>query len=304
MLAGYRPPVIYQHPLAYLVGLEGLALLRAWGGDFDREFVEARLAEVRRLLDHDTLTSHPGAWVREGRTGDVYGQWAETYDDPGNGLFALDEPVVDEILDRLPIGTALDTACGTGRLAARLAGRGHQVVGVDDSPAMLRRARRQVPGVPFVRGDLQRLPVRDDAVDVVTSGLALTHVADLEQVLNELARVVRPGGAAIITDVHPEHVLRGSVPNALGPGGQPQQPACHRHPVGDHLRAALAAGFRVRRFDELYAPADHRPAAPSPREPEIGAWRDWPWTLLDWVPDAARAAWDVPAVMVWHLELD
>jgi hypothetical protein len=39
--------VVYQHPLAYLLGIEGVALLRAWGGDHDREFVQARLAEVR-----------------------------------------------------------------------------------------------------------------------------------------------------------------------------------------------------------------------------------------------------------------
>ena len=42
--------MIYQHPLAYLLGIEGVALLRAWAGDHDREFVHARLADVRRLL--------------------------------------------------------------------------------------------------------------------------------------------------------------------------------------------------------------------------------------------------------------
>jgi len=38
--------VIYQHPLAYLLGLEGVALLHAFAGEYDREFTEARLAEV------------------------------------------------------------------------------------------------------------------------------------------------------------------------------------------------------------------------------------------------------------------
>jgi hypothetical protein len=41
--------MIYQHPLAYLLGLEGIALLRAWAGDFDQDFVDARLAEVHAL---------------------------------------------------------------------------------------------------------------------------------------------------------------------------------------------------------------------------------------------------------------
>lgn len=43
--------MIFQDPLAYLLGLEGIALLDAWAGDHDREFTEARLAEIRRLAD-------------------------------------------------------------------------------------------------------------------------------------------------------------------------------------------------------------------------------------------------------------
>lgn len=44
--------VLHQHPLAYLLGLEGVALMRAFAGEYDRAFTEARFAEIRRLLDH------------------------------------------------------------------------------------------------------------------------------------------------------------------------------------------------------------------------------------------------------------
>jgi|GEM_PF-6287074 len=47
----------YQHPLAYLLGLEGHALLRGWAGDYDRAFVEERLAEIVALLGNDALTA-------------------------------------------------------------------------------------------------------------------------------------------------------------------------------------------------------------------------------------------------------
>ena len=47
--------MIYQDPLAYLLGLEGIALLDAWAGDHDRAFTDARLAEIRRLLDDEAL---------------------------------------------------------------------------------------------------------------------------------------------------------------------------------------------------------------------------------------------------------
>jgi hypothetical protein len=43
--------IIHQHPLAYLLGLEGIALLRAFAGEHGRVFTEARFAEVRRLLE-------------------------------------------------------------------------------------------------------------------------------------------------------------------------------------------------------------------------------------------------------------
>ncbi len=53
--------VIYQDPLAYLLGLEGIALLDAWAGDHDREFTQTRLAEIRRLQDDEKLRAVPGA---------------------------------------------------------------------------------------------------------------------------------------------------------------------------------------------------------------------------------------------------
>jgi hypothetical protein len=45
----------YEHPLAYVLGLEGIALMRAFTGEYDREFVDARIAEIRRLLDDESL---------------------------------------------------------------------------------------------------------------------------------------------------------------------------------------------------------------------------------------------------------
>ena len=210
--------MIYQHPLAYLIGLEGVALLRAWSGDFDEAFVRERLDEVRHLLEDETLTGHPGVHVEQGATGDAYRQWATTYDDPGNDLLELDLPFIDAVLDTLPSGSAVDTACGTGRLTRRLARRGHLVVGVDGSVDMVRQARQNVSGISFVVGDLHDLPLPDASVDLVTNALALTHVADLDRVLAEFARVLRPGGTALISDVHPDLVTLGSSVKAPGTG--------------------------------------------------------------------------------------
>jgi hypothetical protein len=112
--------VIYQHPLAYLLALEGVALLRAYAGDYDRAFCQARIAEIRRLLDSPELAGD-GVEVTRCDTVEGYRSWSRTYDQPGNGLFAFEEPVVHEMLGGLGPGTALDAACGTGRHSAFLA---------------------------------------------------------------------------------------------------------------------------------------------------------------------------------------
>jgi ubiquinone/menaquinone biosynthesis C-methylase UbiE len=293
--------VIYQHPLAYLLGIEGLALLRAWAGDHDEAFVRARLAEVRRLLDEPALAGHPGVPVRRGDLVTAYRDWSGSYDEPRNSLFDSDEPVVHEILDRLPAGAALDAACGTGRYAAYLAARGHRVVGVDGSAAMLDRARVRVPAAAFVRGDLHRLPLAAGAVDAVVCALALVHVPSLAPVLAELARVLRPGGHLVISDVHHELVLRGSVVHSVGPGGEPGVTPTYRHTAGDYLRAALPAGLRVLACEE---PRRSVPELPAATGLDPGEWADWPWTLLPLVPEATRSAWTVPSTITWHFELE
>lgn len=302
--------MIYQHPLAYLLALEGLALMRAWVGDFEQDFVLARLAEVRRLMDDDRLSGHPGVMVEWGQVSSGYRKWAPTYDDPTNGLFSLDTPIVGEILDGLGEGkgrVAADAACGTGRLSSLLVERGYDVVGIDGSPEMLDVARTRFPNATWREGDLRALPLDDSSVDVVLTGLALAHLPSLEPAFEEFARVLRPGGHLVISDTHHEVILRGSIVKDLGPNGEPAFVPTHRHAVGDFLRAALPVGFEVRRCEE---PGRPRETFEAPREPapvtepvEIGEWADWPWSLLGFAPDAVRAAWAAPAVVVWLFQL-
>src|SRR5712692_3705939 len=194
-----EPPAVFQHPLSYLLGLEGIALLRAFAGEYDRDFTMARFAEIRALLD-SVEELGDGAAVDAIPTTEGYGSWAEFYDEPGNQLIELEQPIVREILDGLPRGVALDAACGTGRHSAYLASLGHTVIGVDSSAAMLERAGEKVPGGEFHEADLCDLPLPDDHVDLVVCALALMHVPDIEPVLAELVRVLRPGGSLVISD--------------------------------------------------------------------------------------------------------
>lgn len=286
----------YEQPLSYVLGMEGLALLRAFGGEHDRAFVEARLAEIRALLDDPALAE--GVTSTPVSTVDGYGLWAPSYDGP-NSAFDVDEPVLAEILAELPPGPAVDAACGTGRYAALLTARGHDVIGVDASPDMLDHARKRLPVTDFRIGAVTGLPVADDSVALVTCGLALTHVPSLDPVFAEFARVLRPGGHVVIADMHPERVLRGAVPPLRDAEGRPVRVPAYRHLIGDYVRAALAAGFTVRRCVEpvLTPPVSERATDPGP-------WDVWPWSLAALVPEATAAAdAGIPVMVIWQFQL-
>src|SRR4029077_11342395 len=131
----------------------------------------------------------------------AYEQQSAGYDaNAGGGLFAADEPVVAEYLGGREPGVALDAACGTGRFAEFLAGRGHRVIGVDSSPDMIAHARRRVPDGDFHVAELERLPLPEDLAGVIVRAIALVHVPCLEPVLAEFVRLLRPGGDLVISD--------------------------------------------------------------------------------------------------------
>lgn len=295
----------YLSPLGYLLGIEGAALLRGFKeGSADRAFVEARIAEIRTLLDTSALAHAEGVTAEPGTisTADVYRDWAPHYDAPGNDMIDIEQPVVRRILDGLPVGTALDAACGTGRHTGYLRELGHHVIGVDASPDMLARARERLPDIDFHQADLHRLPLPDDAVDTVVCALALAHLPELAPVLAEFARVLRPGGHLVISDAHLlVSYLRPTLARRPGPDGRPSLLTEYHRPLSAYLAAALPLGFQVRHCEEPRRPHHSLDpgAAPDPLPAHVS------WDLLHWCPEASAAALDdSPIAVVWHFQLD
>ena len=100
-------------------------------------------------------------------------------------------------------GIALDVGSGPGSVTAslaRAAGPDGLALGVDISEPMLARAVRAEAGpqVGFLRADAQRLPLRDQTVDAVTSIAVLQLIPDPAAALSEIARVLRPGGRLVV----------------------------------------------------------------------------------------------------------
>jgi ubiquinone/menaquinone biosynthesis C-methylase UbiE len=279
----------------YLIGIEGLAILRAsFAGDFAS--IGRREEEIRKILEQSGSDPYnlrrdlPPAEIQEG-----YTVWSETYDPPSEDeydpIIQSEQPVVRGLIDELPQGRILDAACGTGRHTQYLAEHGYEVVGTDGVAAMLDKAKAKLPSVEFHLADLESLPFEDASFDGAVCGLAFLHLEDLGPATREIARVLKPGARLIVSVPHPfiYNVLGWRAPVFDDQGNGLVVPE-YGHPHSSYVEAFTGAGFVVRKCIEpplsaeqaRWNPAGH----PTPEDDAL-----------------EQALLGQPAVLVWEVEL-
>jgi ubiquinone/menaquinone biosynthesis C-methylase UbiE len=101
--------------------------------------------------------------------------------------------------------TVADVGTGTGFVSAGIAPRVRRVLAVDNSPAMLEVARKNlgelgIVNVELLEGDVNALPIESGSVDAAFANMVLHHAEDPEAMLREMARVVKPGGVVAVVD--------------------------------------------------------------------------------------------------------
>lgn len=99
----------------------------------------------------------------------------------------------------------LDLCCGSGQTTRFLVERSHQVTGLDASPRSIQRAQQNVPQANFVEAFAEAMPFPDQTFDLVHTSVALHEMEanQLQQILGEVYRVLRPGGDFALLDFHP-----------------------------------------------------------------------------------------------------
>jgi ubiquinone/menaquinone biosynthesis C-methylase UbiE len=151
-----------------------------------------QLRLARRLADRQPATQAFFAGAA--------GQWDRLRSEMYGDAFT-----VAALLALLPRGwTVADLGCGTGHAAVALAPFVGRVIGVDQSAAMLKAARKRagdLENVDWRQGSLEALPLEDGSVDAALLLLALTYVAEPRAALCEAARILRPGGRLVAVDL-------------------------------------------------------------------------------------------------------
>lgn len=137
--------------------------------------------------------------------GTRFDRWAATYEQSFLQRWYFD-PVHSKMLDLLaragpknPPSCILDVGCGTGRLlrAASVSWPAARLMGVDPAPRMVAEAQRLAPNAIFEIATAEALPFPDQSADLVLSSLSFHHWADQNKGLQEIARVLRPGGSIV-----------------------------------------------------------------------------------------------------------
>ncbi|MDQ6778955.1 MAG: class I SAM-dependent methyltransferase [Actinomycetota bacterium] len=161
----------------------------------------------------------PLAWRRSKSWDDHVGHVEELTDTPG---FVRLRQQILELARLTPEDRVVDIGAGTGLLALAAAPDVRRVSALDISPAMCRRLEAKVAGLSGVNVDVlvanaTELPLADGSADVVLSNYCFHHVcdADKRRALDEITRVLRPGGRLVIGDMMFEVGLRGTRERAL-----------------------------------------------------------------------------------------
>lgn len=104
--------------------------------------------------------------------------------------------------------STLDVACGTGDMAVELLKHGCRVTGVDLSEEMLSIARRKNASANFQLGNAEALPFADGEFDAVTCAFGVRNFVHLKQGLNDMLRVLKPGGRMVILELAtPDNII-------------------------------------------------------------------------------------------------
>src|SRR5437773_2062497 len=194
--------------------------------------------------------------ARRQRVGPVegYDRWAATYDaQPNNVVLALESPLFSELLARVVIegNIVVDIGCGTGRHWPEILSRTPaELIGVDPSLGMLERLKARYPTASTIctRGhDLAE--IGDGSCDLIVSTLALAHIPSAAGAIGEWRRILRRGGAMLITDFHPD-AIRAGMRRTFVTGGETLQLEHHATDLSRLRGIAAECGLDVVRVEE------------------------------------------------------
>ncbi len=191
----------------------------------------------------------------------VFDRWANVYDHQQNPLLMLEARCAEALLPPIAGAAVVDAGCGTGRWLRRLEHLGaSSLLGIDTSPAMLARASATLsPHTALRLGSCSSMPAADASCDLLLSSFVLSYLDDLSAFARECARLLRPGGTLLLTDMHPVTAAERHWKRSFHVDQTTTELAVTQRSLAEIIAAFTPLGFAV---DELQEPSFGLPERP------------------------------------------
>ena len=184
----------------------------------------------------------------------AYDRWSETYEAVENATRDLAARVLRQYPLSLRDCEILEIGCGTGLNSGYLAKHAKHLTAFDVSAGMLEQARSKITAanVRFVQADIQlEWPLADGSVDLVVCMLVLEHIAKINHVFQEAARVLWPGGEFFVCEFHPFRQLQGRQARFTDETSRDLVfVRAFLHEISEYVNTSIQHGFQLIRLDE------------------------------------------------------
>jgi SAM-dependent methyltransferase len=234
----------------------------------------------------DHVVRNRAAWDGWATDYEQSGHRAWSQEEPSWGIWGVPESEVGMLPDDATGLTTIELGCGTGYVSAWLARRGARVVGIDNSSAQLRTAKRLQDefglSFPILQADAEHVPFPDGSFDLAISEYGASIWADPYHWIPEASRVLRPGGLLTFL-VNGTILMLCAEDDENVPASNmllrdyfgihrfewPDDPSIDFHlGYGDMIRLLRSSGFEVEDLIEV--------------KPPEGATTTWPVVTYDW----------------------
>jgi 2-polyprenyl-3-methyl-5-hydroxy-6-metoxy-1,4-benzoquinol methylase len=184
----------------------------------------------------------------------AYNTWASQYDSDLNKTRDLEAFALKENLENLLFGSCLEVGCGTGKNTEWLLKRASEILAVDLSEEMLKKAKSKIRSdkVKFLQANLlDSWSFVTTKFDFIIFSLVLEHIEDLDIVFKKASESVNAGGYVYVGELHPFKQYSGTKARFETAEGLQIVP-CFNHHVSDFTGAAKEFGLQIIEMKEFF----------------------------------------------------
>lgn len=184
----------------------------------------------------------------------AYNIWANQYDTNENRTRDLDKKCTIETLSKYEFSNVLELGCGTGKNTEWLLAHAQQIIGLDFSEEMLKKAKEKIVDskVTFKKANLtQNWGVDNNFVDLITCSLTLEHIENLDYIFNQAYLKLKKEGLFFISELHPFKQYSGSKARYETEAGT-KELEVYIHHVSEYIDEAKKNGLQLLELKEWF----------------------------------------------------